>query len=274
MAHGYIPGKCVTFMPLTRGVEGEGEGKEMPSAGTPTGSGLAMEPWHDVARGRYLKDLIYAASDGIVTTFAVVAGATGANLSSTVIIILGFANLLADGFSMAVADYLGTRSEIEYYEREREREIKEVEETPEVERGEVRQIFRAKGLSLALADRLSEIISSDKKVWVDIMMTEELGLMPSGGESPFRGAISTFLAFVAAGFMPLVFFTIPYTFSGASIFDFSVLTTAMSLFIVGAIRTRLTKRNWLRSGLEVLLAGGAAAAVAYLSGFLLKAIVG
>ena len=130
------------------------------------------EPWHDVSRGRYIGDIIYGASDGIVTTFAIVAGAAGASLSYSIILILGLANLLADGFSMGAGNYLGTKSEIEYYRKEREREEYEVDHYPEGEVEEVRQIFRKKGIASNLADKLAAIISTNKDVWIDVMMTE------------------------------------------------------------------------------------------------------
>ena len=235
---------------------------------------IESEPWHDLVRGRRIKDVIYASSDGIVTTFAVVAGATGAMLSSTIIIILGFANLLADGFSMAIGDYLGTKSEIEYFKKEKEREAWEVEHIPDAEREEVRWIFRKKGLIPQFADKLVEIITSDKKVWTEFMMTEELGLVSEEKSSPFKAALATFSAFIAAGFMPLLFFALSYAFVITNTFTLSVITTAVSLFIVGTLRARVTRRNWLRSSLEVLAGGGAAAIVAYLIGFLLRALVG
>jgi VIT1/CCC1 family predicted Fe2+/Mn2+ transporter len=235
---------------------------------------IEQEPWHDVGRGQRIKDVIYAASDGIVTTFAVVAGATGAMLSSEIIVILGFANLLADGVSMAVADYLGTRSEIEYADKERERETYEVENIPEAEKEEMRQIFRRRGLTEQSAERLAEIVSSDKKLWVEMMMTEELGIAQVERSSPWKGAGATFLSFVAAGFMPLLFFALSYALIISNTFILSVVTTLASLFIVGTLRVIVTRRNWLRSGLEVLAAGSVAAAVAYLIGYALRALVG
>lgn len=234
---------------------------------------IEAEPWHDVAGGRRIKDLIYGASDGIVTTFAVVAGSMGAMLSSTVIIILGLANLLADGFSMATANYLGTRSEIEYSEKEKEREKWEVENIPDAEREELLQIFRKKGLSPSHADKLAEIVTSDKNFWVEFMMTEELGIVSSENISPLKSALATYSAFIAAGFMPLLFFALSYAFAITNTFILSVITTSVSLFIVGALRVRVTRRNLVRSGFEVLLLGGTAAAVAYFVGYLLKLLI-
>jgi VIT1/CCC1 family predicted Fe2+/Mn2+ transporter len=235
---------------------------------------IEEEPWHDVARGRYIGDIIYGASDGIVTTFAIVAGATGAFLSSAVILILGFANLLADGLSMAAGNYLGTKSEIEYSEKERERETWEIENIPDAEREEIHQIFRRKGLTSHLAEKLAEIITSNKKVWIDVMMTEELGIISSENISPWKSALATFFSFLTAGFMPLLFFVLSYAFNLTNVFVLSTITTVLSLFVVGALRVKVTGRNWLRSGFEMLLVGGMAAAVAYIVGFLLRMLVG
>lgn len=234
---------------------------------------IEAEPWHDVARGRYIGDIIYGASDGIVTTFAIVAGATGALLSPIVIMILGIANLLADGFSMAAGNYLGAKSEIEYFRKERQRETWEVEHVPDAEREEVRQIFRRKGLASHMADKLTEIITSNKKVWVDIMMTEELGILPAENVSPWKSAFATFLSFLVAGSMPLMFFIFSYTTMIENVFALSAITTAVSLFVVGALRVKITKTNWIKSGIEMLLVGGIAATVAYVIGYLLRIIV-
>lgn len=234
---------------------------------------IETEPWHDVARGRYIGDIMYGASDGIVTTFAIVAGATGALLSTQIILILGIANLLADGFSMAAGNYLGAKSEIEYFRKEKQRETWEVEHMPAAEREEVRQIFRRKGLASHMADKLTEIIASNKKVWVDIMMTEELGILPTENVSPWKSAFATFLSFLVAGSMPLIFFILSYTTMISNVFALSTITTAASLFVVGALRVKITKTNWIKSEIEMLLIGGIAATVAYLIGYLLKMIV-
>ena len=233
---------------------------------------IEAEPWHDVERGRYIGDIIYGASDGIVTTFAIVAGATGALLSPTIILILGIANLLADGFSMAAGNYLGAKSEIEYFRKEKQRETWEVEHVPDAEREEVRQIFRRKGLASHMADKLTEIITSNKKVWVDIM-TEELGILPAENVSPWKSAFATFLSFLVAGSMPLMFFIFSYTTMIENVFALSAITTAVSLFVVGVLRVKITKTNWIKSGIEMLLIGGIAATVAYVIGYLLKMIV-
>ena len=235
---------------------------------------IAAEPWHNISGGRYIKDIIYASSDGIVTTFAIAAGATGAMLSTNLILILGFASLLADGVSMAIADYLGTQSELEYYKRQRDRESWEVDNIPEAEKGEIKQIFRSKGFAAELTEKIIELIASDKQFWIDLMMSVELGLPNQESSSPFKKAGMTFLAFVGAGFMPLFFFILSISLSLGNVFALSVAVTLISLFVVGAFRTIVTKGSWLVSGLQIMTAGGMAALAAYVLGFLLRALFG
>src|SRR3989338_5447696 len=96
---------------------------------------------HVQGLGTYIKDIVYGANDGIITTFAVVAGSLGADLSVKVILILGISNLLADGFSMAASNFLGKHSENSLFKKEQEREKKEVEEVPDKEREEIKEVF-------------------------------------------------------------------------------------------------------------------------------------
>lgn len=230
---------------------------------------------HQNAHGKYLKSIVYGGLDGIITTFAVVAGVAGASLSAGVVLILGFANLIADGISMAVGDYLSTKSENEYNKAEREREAWEVEHYPEGEKREMVELYMEKGLSREDAETITEIISRNHEAWVDIMMVEELGIMRSS-ESPLANAFATFLSFATFGFVPLVahvsamFLPVlkPYAFATACVL------TAATLFSLGAMKVRLTGRKWLMSGLETLAVGGVTAAAAYVIGKLLSGLAG
>jgi VIT1/CCC1 family predicted Fe2+/Mn2+ transporter len=219
----------------------------------------------------YVGDFILGAIDGTVTTFAVVAGAAGAEFSANIAIVLGMANLVADGFSMAASNYIGTKSERQIVERVRAAEHAHIQEIPEGEREEIRQIFAAKGFDGDLLERIVDVITSDERRWVDTMVTEEHGLqldMPS----PLRAALSTFAAFVLLGFIPLVPYCIPLTTDASARFAVSALSTAVAFFLIGAAKGYIVHRSKFLSGLETLAIGGAAAGLAYLAGDLLHAL--
>jgi VIT1/CCC1 family predicted Fe2+/Mn2+ transporter len=217
--------------------------------------------------GAYIRDTVYGANDGIVTTFAVVAGVAGAGLSSQIVLILGFANLLADGLAMAIGNYLGTKSELEYIKKERAMEEWEVDHVPDLERNEIVEIYRKKGFKGKDLERAVAVITSNKKIWVDTMMTEELKLIADSVNSPVKNGLATFLAFSIAGMFPLL----PYLFGLSESFNISIVFTALALFVVGSLRTLITKRPWLVAGLEMLLVGAIAALVAYFTGRFIEA---
>ena len=222
----------------------------------------------------YLRDFIYGAIDGAVTTFAVVAGVEGANLSAKVVLILGGANLIADGFSMAVSNFLGLRAGSQQLERARGEEERQVSQMPEGEREEIRQIFAAKGFKGEDLESVVDVITADRDLWVSTMMSEELGL---GGAqpSPLRAGAATLLAFVVVGAFPLVAFVVDAAVPGGieHPFAWSAAMTAIAFFAVGGLKARFVTQAWWRSGLETLAVGGAAAVLAYVVGALLRQVV-
>jgi VIT1/CCC1 family predicted Fe2+/Mn2+ transporter len=220
-------------------------------------------------RHSYIRDWIYGGIDGAVTTFAVVSGVAGAELSATIVMILGFANLLADGFSMAASNYLGTRAEQDDFRRLREIELRHIELVPDGEREEVRQIYREKGFTGAALEQAVGLITSDKERWVQTMLTEEYGL-PTEIRSPWKAAGATFASFCICGLVPLL----PYLFKFGDAFTTSSVLTGITFFIIGSVRSRWSTSSWLRCGLETLLVGALAAALAYGVGVLLKGIAG
>jgi VIT1/CCC1 family predicted Fe2+/Mn2+ transporter len=172
----------------------------------------------------YLGDFVLGAVDGVVTTFAVVAGVAGARYPATIALVLGGANLLADGFSMAVGNYLGRKSEKEHVEKVRGIEKRHIDVTPEGEREEIRQIFARKGFEGDMLERVVEVITSDRRRWIDTMVMEEFGLQLDT-PSPVRAGLSTFAAFVLAGAIPLVPYAFPAVFSPERMFQVSALAT-------------------------------------------------
>lgn len=217
----------------------------------------------------YVRDFIYGGIDGAVTTFAVVSGVAGAELSTTVVLILGFANLVADGFSMASSNFLGTRAEQDDYRRLEKIEYRHIEVAPEGERAEVREIYRAKGFEGDELERAVELITSNKDRWVKTMLTEEYGL-PSDIRSPWIASAVTFTAFIICGLVPLI----PYLLGVNSSFLISCVTTAVTFFLIGSFKSRWSTTGWIRSGMETFLVGTLAAGMAYAVGVLLKNIVG
>lgn len=221
----------------------------------------------------YLRDFIYGAVDGAITTFAVVAGVAGANLDETVVIILGGANLLADGFSMAVSNFLGSRAERQQRERALGEEQRQIRLLPEGEREEVHQIFAAKGFEGRDLERVVEVITSDPKVWAETMMSEELGY---GSTEPneYRAAFATLVAFLTVGFLPLTVFVYDLAAPGEveHAFTWSAAMTGIAFLIVGSMKSRFVDEAWWRSALETLVVGGLAAVLAYAAGAILQGV--
>jgi vacuolar iron transporter family protein len=219
-------------------------------------------------RARYLRDWVYGGIDGTVTTFAIMAGVVGASLEARVVLILGACNLLADGLSMAAANYSSTKTEIDEYEQVRRMEERHVELAPEGEREEVRQIFEAKGFKGEALEIAVEVITEHRDQWVETMMTEEHG-MPPIMRSPVRAALFTFLAFVLCGSVPLL----PYLLRLSHSLPVATAMTGATFFAIGSLRSRWSPTPWWRAGLETFVIGMAAALVAYLVGDFLQSIV-
>jgi VIT1/CCC1 family predicted Fe2+/Mn2+ transporter len=228
---------------------------------------------HEVSVSSYLSDFIYGGIDGSVTTFAIVAGVTGASLSPTIVLILGFANLFADGFSMAVGNYLSTKSKKEYAEKVRRSEQDSVRNVPDEERNEIREIFVQKGFSGKQLDDAVDTITSNKEIWVETMMKDEFGIFEDL-TSPLKSASVTFVSFNLIGFIPLLAYVLSYFFESLreDAFMLSMVLTSCAFFIVGSVKGKIVEKTWYRSGFEILIVGGAAAAIAYVVGFLLRGL--
>lgn len=223
----------------------------------------------------HFEDFIYGSMDGVVTTFAIVAGVVGASLSPNIILILGFANMFADGFSMAVANYQSSKARSEYIEMKRKREEWKIDNQREQEEQEIRDIYEKKGFKAEFLEEIVRMITSRRKVWVDTMMKEELGLMEDG-KRPLNSALSTFVGFNLVGLIPLIPFLVFYGMGfpvNSEAFFLSAASTGVAFFIVGIIKGKIVKRSLFRSGLFTFLIGSIAASVAFFVGYLLHLLI-
>lgn len=214
----------------------------------------------------YLGDSILGAIDGTVTTFAIVSGVAGAGLKSEIAIILGLANLLGDGFSMAASNFLKAKSEKEVVDLVRKAEEHHIEKIPEGEREEIRLVFERKGFEGDVLEEIVSVITKNKEQWVDTMITEEHGLSLEVS-NPYKAALITFASFCVVGFVPLFPF-----FILKNAFIISSIITAGCFFVVGLLKGIILDTGKFKSGLETLFIGIGAAFLAYLIGVLTKGI--
>ncbi|MCU0429335.1 MAG: VIT1/CCC1 transporter family protein [Cytophagaceae bacterium] len=221
----------------------------------------------------YVAEFVYGGIDGAITTFAVVAGASGAHLSISVVIILGIANLIADGFSMSVGNYFSTKADRDTYDKHVAIEYWEIEHLRDKEIQEIRDIYAKKGFKGELLEQVVQTIIADKDVWVDTMMKEELE-MSKDEKTPLQTATVTFIAFVLIGTIPLLSYLAAYvmTIPTEYLFPLSCVLTALGLSIVGYFKSVVTDKSKVRGILETLALGGIAALLSYYVGAILENI--
>lgn len=219
----------------------------------------------------YVRDAVLGAIDGAITTFAIVCGVVGGALPGSVAVLLGFANLFADGLSMAVSNFEGTRSERDLVDRARSIEGRHIDEIPEAEIEEIREIYRNKGFDGEVIDEIVDVVTDDRELWIDTMVTEEWGL-PLESPDPTWAGLTTFVSFCIAGLVPVVPFLFYSVLADLTMFTISVVATGVTFFGIGLARGKFTDIPTLRAGLTTLLTGGTAAAVAYFIGYLLRGL--
>jgi VIT1/CCC1 family predicted Fe2+/Mn2+ transporter len=220
-------------------------------------------------RPNYLRDWVYGGIDGSITTFAIVAGVVGAGLASNIILILGLANLLADGFSMAASNYTGTKTEVDELARYRDIEKRHIAVEPDGEREEIRQIMQGKGLEGPALTAAVKAVTSSEDTWINTMLVEEYGLS-TNLRSPMKSALSTMASFILFGSIPLL----PFLLGLTNAFAISLGMTFLAFFLIGTIKSKWSLATWWRSGLETLLIGLAASTLAYAVGYLVKDLAG
>mmetsp|Transcript_17047 Transcript_17047/g.23717 ORF Transcript_17047/g.23717 Transcript_17047/m.23717 type:complete len:298 (-) Transcript_17047:36-929(-) len=228
----------------------------------------SAEP-HQGEAGEYIQCIVFGGLDGIITTFAVVVAAIAGGLSYGMVLIVGFANLLGDAIGMGVGDYLSSQAEADHEEAERKREEWEIEHVPEIERDEMIQVYMQKGLPQDDAEKVVDLLFQSKAAFLDVMMVEELGIMPAeAASSPWKGALITFGAFMALGGLPMIPYLFAFDYTSPSepsdvVFILSIIIFGIALFILGAFKGKITGKVWWKSGLMMFLNGAVTTGVSY-----------
>ena len=224
------------------------------------------------AKENVVSEAVLGGIDGCVTTFAVVSGVVGAGFSPSVALVMGFANLIADGFSMAVSNYESIKTDRDFVQNIRDAEKEHIDKIPSGEREEIRQIFRNKGFSGEVLEEIVNTISADQHLWIETMLTEEHGVQKNSRD-PVKAAITTFASFVIVGSMPLM----PLFASGLeknAQFLISAFLAALMFFSIGVMKSRIFSKTAISSGIGTLLTGGTAASLAFFVGYALRELFG
>jgi len=238
------------------------------------------EEWHQ-SEGGLLKPVIFGGMDGILTSFAIVAGAAGGGLSPQVVLVLGFSNIFADALSMGVGEFLSSKAENEWILSERQREEWEMDNYPEGEVSEMIEIFEEKGMTKADAKVVVETMAKYKDFFVDVMMLHELELMvpdKNHVQESMKEGVIMFCSFAAFGAMPLLgYVIIPVSFPDLDeqvLFKAACAVTGLMLFFLGSLKSKVSASNWFYSGCETLLLGGTCATTAFTIGRWVNGILG
>ena len=216
-------------------------------------------------RGNRLSEVILGGQDGLVNVLGVILGVAAASQDTRIVLAGGLAATFAESISMAAVAYTSKVAERDYYYRELAREKREIKDVPEMEIEEIREIYRQKGFKGKLLEDIVKVITSDEKVWLDTMMSDELKLTPVEEKRPFIAAFVVGFSAIVGSLIPLwPFFFLPVQ---EGIYS-SMIVSANALFFVGVIKARLTIGNWGRSGLEMALIGMVSALAGYGIGFM------
>lgn len=227
--------------------------------------GIEEDPRAHKVHGEWIRDITLGANDGLVSILTLLAGVAAA-ASGDVVLLAGIAGLVAGAISMGVGAYVSAKAYGAFYRQELEREIREMKELPDVEREEIREIYRRRGFRGELLERVVDTITSDPRVWLKVMMSEELGLSAQFAR-PLGAAGVVFAAFIAGGAVPVL----PFVFlDGLAALGSSMVVTTGALLLAGAVRSRFTGERPLAAGLELVGMAAVGVGIAYLIGRLVE----
>jgi VIT1/CCC1 family predicted Fe2+/Mn2+ transporter len=214
-----------------------------------------------------LSDVILGGQDGLVNVLGVILGVAAATQDIYLVLVAGLSATFAESVSMGAVAYTSTLADADYYESEREREYRHIEEVPKLEEKEIRDIYTRKGFSGDLLDRIVATITANKEIWVAVMLAEEHQLSPTDRGQALRSAVIVGIAAIIGSLIPLI----PFVFLPVQVSVYTaILVSALVLFVVGFYKARVTVGKPGRSGLEMALIGTLSALVGYAVGLLLK----
>lgn len=252
------------------------EGEPAPAAAGRGGDApAALEEWH-AGGAESIRNVIYGVNDGLTATLGVLAGVGGASVDPRVVLIGGLSAMVASGVSMAGGAYLASKSQREVFEGQLAREAAEIEAMPDLERAELVEIYRSKGLTPDEAATIVGRITSDKKVWLETQAREELGLDVAQFENPTREGLVAGISTLIGGAIPVAGYLLGRTLLGGRLSGLAALVVAFFvcagfLFVIGSARSFFTGKGVARSGLEMLAVGSVVAAITYGVGVLFRA---
>jgi VIT1/CCC1 family predicted Fe2+/Mn2+ transporter len=222
-----------------------------------------QQPEHHTA-GSFLRDIILGGQDGLVNVLGIVLGGTAAGAQPRILVATALAATFAEAVSMGAVAYTSSLADRDHYLSERERETREIHELPDMERQEVRDIYRTKGFDGELLDQIVDRITSNEQTWLDIMMAEELHLEPVDTNDVLRTSVIVTIAALIGGLIPLLPF---FVLGGGTLTVLSaVVLSAVALFAVGAYKATTLVGEWRRSGLQMVLIGLGAALAGFVVG--------
>jgi VIT1/CCC1 family predicted Fe2+/Mn2+ transporter len=230
---------------------------------------VELHPGAHKTGGEWIRDATFGANDGLVSILTLLAGVAGASSESATVLIAGLAGLVAGAISMAVGAYVSAKAYRSFYRSELRKEVEEIREKPGVERDEIREIYRERGFEGELLEQVVETITSNPRVWLKVMMSEELGLSPAFAR-PLGAAGVVFVAFLAGGVVPVA----PFLFmEGLPALMAAFGFTAAALMVAGAVRSRYTRERPILVGLELVAMAAIGVGIAHLIGRLVGVVV-
>lgn len=229
---------------------------------------VRLHDHHDPHHGQFrLSDVILGGQDGLVNVLGVILGVAAATADARIVIAAGLAATFAESISMGAVAYTSTLAENDLYHSEREREYRHIHLAPDVEVEEIRDIYLRKGFEGETLEKIVEVITSNPDVWVNVMMSEEFQLTPPEKSKAVNSALLVGFSALIGSFIPLF----PFFFWDVSLsIGISIVIAALTLFVVGVYKARVTVGKPFRSGVEMAVIGTISALAGYVVGLIFK----